>query len=59
MTNNFYCYSDRLFHFIKAFSMDYISIGVNRNTKKKYYLFRKSEKLDKIIDLYNKVKHSV
>lgn len=59
MSNNFYCYSDKLFHFIKAFGVDYISIGVNKNTTKKYYVFEKSERLDNIIVLYNKVKHSV
>ena len=59
MQTNFYCYSDRLFHFIKAFSVDYISIGVNKNTHKKYHVFEKSEKLDKIIALYNSVKHSI
>ena len=57
--NYFYCYSDRLFHFVKAFDINYISIGLNKNTNKKYYVFQKSERLDKIIYLYNKVKHSI
>lgn len=59
MSNNFYCYSDRLFHFIKSFAIDYVSTGINKNTHKKYYVFEKSERLDKIIALYNKLKHSV
>lgn len=59
MNNKFYCYSDRLFYFIKSFSIKYISVGLNNNTHKRYYIFEKSEKLDKIIELYNKVKHSI
>ena len=59
MSNYFYCYSKTLFHFIKAFGINYISIGVHNTTKTKYYIFPKSEKLDKIISLYNKVKHSI
>lgn len=55
----FYCYSNRLFHFIKSFDVDYISIGTNKNTQKKYYIFEKSKRLDKIISLYNEVKHSI
>lgn len=59
MTNKFYCYSKRLFYFIKSFGIDYLSYGVNRNSKNKYYVFEKSQKLDKVINLYNKVKHSI
>ncbi len=55
----FYCYSKNLTYFIKAFGIDYISIGTNCNTKVKYRIFEKSEKLDKIISLYNKVKHTI
>lgn len=59
MLNKYYCYSDRLFHFIKSFSINYISVGINKNTKNRYYVFEKSERLDKIIELYNKVKYSI
>lgn len=59
MTNVYYCYSKRLFYFIKSFGISYISSGINRNTNTHYYLFNKSERLDKIIDLYNKVKHAI
>ncbi len=59
MNNYFYCYSKRMYHFIKVFDVHYISVGVNKNTQKKYYVFPKSEKLDKIITLYNTVKHSI
>ena len=44
MSNTFYCYSKRLFHFIKAFGVNYLYIGINKNTKQRYYAFDKSEK---------------
>lgn len=59
MEQYFYCYSKRMAHFIKAFDIKYINIGINKRTNVKYYVFTKSEKLDKIIELYNKVKHSI
>jgi len=59
MNNYFYCYSSRMAHFIRAFDIKYIDIGVNKNSNTKYYIFDKSEKLDKVIELYNKVKHLV
>ena len=59
MNQYFYCYSDKLFHFIKAFGMNYLYIGANKNTNQKYHVFEKSERLDNIIALYNNVKHSI
>lgn len=59
MNNYFYCYSSRMAHFIRAFDIKYIDVGVNSNTNAKYYLFEKSERLDKIINLYNEVKYSI
>ena len=44
MSNTFYCYSKRLFHFIKAFGVNYLYIGINKNTKQRYYAFDKSKK---------------
>lgn len=46
-------------HFIRAFDVRYINIGTNQNTHTKYYVFEKSERLDRIIELYNKVKYLV
>lgn len=59
MNNYFYCYSVKLSCFIRAFGIRYIEYGKNLNTHSKYYVFEKSERLDKIIELYNKIKHSV
>lgn len=59
MNNYFYCYSTRMAHFIRAFDIRYINKGVHDVTKSKFYVFEKSERLDKVIELYNKVKYSV
>ena len=46
-------------HFIRAFNIKYIDVGFNAKSKTKYYVFEKSEKLDKVIELYNSVKHTI
>lgn len=53
----FYCYSDRLHYFLMSLKFKYLSVGVNKNTNKKYWVFEKSEMLDNAILLYNSVKH--
>ncbi len=59
MSQYFYSYSIRLSHFIRAVDIKYINIGFNAKSGQKYYVFEKSEKLDRVIELYNKVKHSI
>lgn len=59
MSQYFYCYSSRMSYFIRAFNVKYIDIGLNAKSGTKYYVFEKSEKLDRIIELYNKVKYSI
>lgn len=59
MSQFFYCYSMRMSHFIRAFNIKYIDVGFNAKSKTKYYIFEKSEKLDKVIELYNRVKHTI
>lgn len=59
MGDYFYCYSKKMYHFIAAFDIKYLNIGVNSNTKCRYYVFEKSERLDKVIALYKQVKHSI
>ena len=56
--DKFYCYSKRLAYFIRSFNIKYLSVGINKNSNVKYYIFQKSDRLDKIIELYNSVKHS-
>lgn len=55
--NNFYCYSNRLNYFLISLKFRYLSVGINKNTNKKYWVYEKSEKLDDAISLYNSVKH--
>lgn len=57
--SNFYCYSLKLFHFISAFGEKCYSSNINSASKKRYWVFKKSERLDKIISLYNSVKHEI
>lgn len=59
MSNYFYCYSKRMCYFIRSFDVKYAEIGINKKSGNTYYLFEKSERLDKIIKLYNEVKHSI
>ena len=46
-------------HFIQAFGIPFTSIGTNKNTNMRYWIFVKSARLDKVIQLYNSVKHLV
>lgn len=56
---NFYCYSLKLFHFLSAFGEKCYVSKINSVSNTRYWLFKKSERLDKIIALYNKVKHAI
>ena len=56
---NFYCYSLRLFHFLSAFSEKCYISKINTRSGNRYWVFLKSDRLDKIIKLYNEVKHKV
>ena len=54
---NFYCYSLKLFHFLSAFSEKCYISKINKVSNTRYWVFRKSERLDNLIDVYNNVKH--
>lgn len=56
---NFYCYSLRLFHFLSAFSEKCYISKINSKSGNRYWVFRKSDRLDRIIQLYNEVKHKI
>lgn len=56
---NYYCYSYRLFHFLCSFNETCVSSNVNSRNKKRYWMFKKSKRLDDIISLYNEVKHKI
>ena len=55
----FYCYSYKLYHFLCAFGEKCKSSNTNGNTGYRYWVFDKSNRLDKIIQLYNNIKHNV
>jgi len=61
MENNkyFYCYSLRLFHYLCAFNERCSDSKINKNTKNRYWVFKKSDRLDKLITQYNKTKHMI
>ena len=61
MENNehYYCYSYRLFHFLCSFGEICVSSKVNSRNQKRYWMFKKSKRLDDIISLYNEVKHRI
>lgn len=53
----FYCYSLRLYHFICAFGGRCEGSSINHVSNSRYWTFFKSEELDRVIELYNSVKH--
>lgn len=55
---NFYCYSLRLFHFLSAFEEKCYASKINAVSGKRYWVFKKSNRLDKVINSYNNLKHS-
>lgn len=52
----FYCYSHRLAYFIKSQGINYINKGTNRNNNLSYFVFKKSNELDKSIQKWNDLK---
>lgn len=55
--DNFYCYSLRLFHYICAFNEKCYASKVNSSSGSRYWVFKKSPRLDEIIKSYNEAKH--
>lgn len=56
---NYYCYSLRQFHFISAFGERCYTSKINSVSNNRYWIFKKSSRLDKIIQLYNECKHKI
>ncbi len=57
MNEIYYCYSRRLSLFLRAMKEQYITTGINHKTKVRYWTFNKSERLDSLIRLWNKIKN--
>lgn len=56
MRKYFYCYSYNLTYFIKSQGINYIYKSRNKNNGLQFYAFEKSDHLDEVIDLWNKLK---
>jgi len=54
---NFYCYSLRLFHYLCAFGEQCFTSRKSSTSGNRYWVFKKSDRLDKLIESYNEVKH--
>ena len=57
-TENFYCYSLRLFHYLNAFDEKCSASRISKTSGNRYWVFKKSDRLDKIIQSYNATKHN-
>lgn len=56
MHNYFYCYSYRLMYFIKSYGVNYEKYDFNKNNGLKYFMFLRNEKLNNILDEWDKLK---
>ena len=57
--DNFYCYSLKLYHYLCAFNETCYSSKKNSNSGSRYWVFKKSDRLDKLIKSYNEAKHKL
>ena len=53
---NFFCYSRELHHFLAAFHEKCYNSKINQNSGNRYWIYRKSDRLDKLIELFNETK---
>ena len=58
-SENFYCYSIRLYHFLVAFDERCYCSKINRVSNNRYWVFKKSDRLDRLIETYNQMKHKL
>lgn len=54
---NFYCYSLQLHYFLLAFNEKCYTSKINKNSNTRYWVYHKSENLDKLISQYKKLKN--
>ena len=52
----FYCYSKRLKGFIESNGISYQSKGIHSESKRPFYLYLKTEELNKILDRWDEYK---
>ena len=57
MSNEYlYCYSPRLFSFLRERGQRYICVGINENTGGRFWLFRKTAEVRRLLDEYDRMK---
>lgn len=59
MHNYFYCYSYRLMYFIKSSGINYIKYDFNPKNNLKFFVFERTEKLDKVLTEWNNLKEKI
>lgn len=52
----FYCYSARLRRFIRDNGDRWIDKGIHRESNKPYWVFKRSTKLDRLIEEYKRIR---
>lgn len=52
----YFCYSQNLMKFLKDNNEEWICIGVNDKTNRKYWLFEKSDSLKKLLGIFTEKK---
>lgn len=55
---HFFCYSYRLYHFLRANNIRYISKGTNQNNNLKYWVFERNEQLGELLGDWEKWKEN-
>ncbi len=56
MNEFYYCYSIKLQTFIKAKGFRYICAGLNENTMRKFWLYKRTDELHAVLDEWAKSK---
>lgn len=52
----YFCYSQNLMKFLKDNNEEWICIGVNDKTNRKYWLFEKTDSLKKLLGIFTEKK---
>lgn len=55
----FFCYSYRLQMFLSIFNIHYINDGTNSKNGKKYFVYKKSNELKYMLDIWNDLKGKI
>lgn len=53
MNEFFYCYSTKLHDFLRINQQRYICAGLNENTMRKFWQYRRTEELNRLLSAWN------